>query len=198
MSIDFLVRPCQNLEEAKASQKLDDRVWQNGFQHYEWLFAHDPDLLLVAVEKVSNRFLGYVGVEKFDSGDLSVGVGSNYDRSMPPWNHDPGEWHKDEGEVYHIAGAAVIPEVEKEGVFGKLIRQLITQTENNESILTVATTYNLRHPTVKDPLKLWGQFGFKPVPKTYDPNWNHDGNNHPKNIPNDGSIIWTYRGLGPF
>lgn len=88
MSVDFLVRPCQSLEEARFAQELDNKVWKNGFQHYEWLYNHDQNLLLVAVEKNTDNFLGYVGVERFNPQDFEVGVASGFKKSMPPWNHD--------------------------------------------------------------------------------------------------------------
>ena len=183
--------PAENAEEARAAQTLDDRSWDNGYQHYEWLFNKDPELLLVAVEKDTNRFLGYVGVERFNESDMVVGFKSGFTKSMPGWNHNPREWHKEDGTVYHITGAAVIHEAWSEGVFDALMNELIKRARENGSIYKVASTYNLRHPSVKDPLKVWGKLGMEALVATYDPRWNHDGEIHPKSKPIDGSIIFA-------
>ena len=51
MAIDFVIRPAESLEEAKAAQRLDDSAWRNGYQHYEWLYQTDSSLLLVLLKE---------------------------------------------------------------------------------------------------------------------------------------------------
>jgi len=122
---------------------------------------------------------------------MNVGYASDFAKHMPPWNHDPEKYHKPDGDVWHITGLWAIDEVLKEGVGLKLIEELVRRTRETPGISSVATTYNLRHPVVRNPHKIWGRFGFKPIPFTYDPYWNHDGELHPKGAPDDGSIVWA-------
>lgn|SRR3989338_8562856 len=193
MSLEFIIRNPRNIEEARAVQAMDDASWKNGFQHYARLFEIDPSLILIAMETregaETGRMLGYIGVERFMLPDLDVGFSTYYKKSMPPWNHNPNEYHKNKGDIYHVTGGNIIPDVIREGVWLGLIQTLSAQA-HEKGIRAIATTFNLRHLYVKNPLRVWGNFGFFPLINTYDPNWNHDGTNHPKEAANDGSIIW--------
>ena len=70
MTLEYTIRKVQNREEALAVQALDNSLWKNGFQYYERLFEIDPELIQVAVDKETNRLLGYIGFEKFNASDL--------------------------------------------------------------------------------------------------------------------------------
>jgi len=196
MPINCIVRPAKNIEEAITAQNLDNEVWKNGYQYYEKLYTtglenKDPDLLLVGVEENTEKFLGYIGVERFAEEDLIVGAASNFTKNMPPWNHDT--IYKLDGTIWHIAGHSVTREARKEGVSAKIIQGLINRARERNDVKLIATTYNLNHPTLKDPEKFWGGYGFEKLSETYDPNWNHDGELHLKDIPNDGSIVYALK-----
>jgi len=192
MTLEFVVRACESAEEAREAQDMDDRLWNNGYQHYEWLYNKNPELLLILADTGTNRFLGYVGVEQFNESDLSVGYAAEplLSKSMPGWDHVPEEWHKNDGNVYHITGGGVMPEAFREGGWQFLMEALYAQARERGMVM-VATTFNLRHGKVLNPLHAWGSVGMEPLLNTYDPNWMRTGTSPRKKETYDGSIIWA-------
>ena len=168
-----------------AIQELDRTTWKDGFQHYDKLYQLYPEGITVALAD-NGTLLGYIAAERLTGQDLTVGAASDFKRSLPPWNHDPDGWHKPYGSVLYILGHAVLPGYWRRGVSELIMPNFMYNAENQRDIDTVAVIYHLRHPTLSNPLKFWGNYGFRPLLETYDPNW--------KVAPDKtevGAIVWA-------
>ena len=169
--------------EIKAVQSLDGLMWEDGFQHYDELYGMYPEGIWVAVE--NSQIAAYIGAERIAQRQLRVGVDSGYERSLPPWDHDPGQFHNSAGDVLYILGHGVAEESRNRGISNKLITAFL-QEARKKRFQMAAVNHNLRHPQIRNPEEVWGKHGFNPLVYTYDPRWKHDADK-----PVDGSVVWA-------
>ena len=157
--------------EIRSVQSLDAMMLEDGFRHYEQLFALNPRGILVAVD--NEKVVGFIAAERISQSKLAS--------SLPPLDHDP-EQFSEIGNVAYIVGHSVEPDYTIVG--DKLISQFLKSAEDQKYAIA-AVAHNFRHPTLRNPNDLWGRFGFGPISSTYDPDWKHAIDK-----PVDGCIVW--------
>ncbi len=159
-------------------QELEFEFWRDPFVE-EWgpsglaynryynLSALWPYGIYVAVD-AANRVLGYVAQERISRLDLRPG--------MPPYNHDPKEFHRQHGSILYIINHTVRKEAAGLGVSKALIGGLQEDVSKppiirGDELNGIAVIWNHEHPFLKEPAKFWGRYGFEPLDYTRDENW---------------------------
>ena len=202
-------------EILRRVQGLDDKTWKErpekgtekpvgakyyeyvGFQSYHLLNPNDlPESVLVVAINKEGEVGGYIGAYPVDYRALIVGVVSGYkdpnklelgyNKSFPPWDHNPKELYREEGQSQNIVGFAVAEKYQRIGIGNSIINKFLSKSQEQEIITHAIVICNHRHSVLRNPNKVWGRYKFKPVVDTWDSTWRY----HIKK-PEVGGTIWA-------